>query len=99
MQSRKQLPWEPAEYDSAIVTAVQHLVAGTCEPQLQQKFIDWLIHECCDTYGMSFRPDDKGGHDAMVFAEAKRYVGNQVVKMLQLKPAVVAGDDDPKEQG
>jgi hypothetical protein len=99
MSKSKQLPWEPAEYDAPIVTAVQHLIAGECEPHLQKKFMEWLILECCDTYGMSFRPDDKGGHDAMVFAEAKRYIGNQIIKMSKLKPGVVAGNSEPRERG
>lgn len=97
--SNKQLPWIPADYNSAVVTAVQQLMDGTCDAHLQKQFMHWLIVECCDTYGMSFRPEDKGGHDAMVFAEAKRYIGNQIIKMSKMKASVVAGDNQPKERG
>ena len=48
----------------------------------------WLIVDCCDYYGLSYRPGEDGRRDTD-FAEGKRFVGAQVVKMMNIKPGML----------
>lgn len=95
------LPWSPADYESQHVRALQALAKGTCEEHQQIEILDWIINHACDTYGMSFRPDELGGARGTDFAEGKRFVGQQIVKMLKLNAATLSKQNrgKPTEQG
>ena len=90
-KSRKQVleqhsPWLPARYEPHDVVAFQALARGTANGEQQKRCLAWIIEQAADTYGMSFRPGGAEGDRDTVFAEGRRFVGNQVVKMLKLKP-------------
>lgn len=78
-------PYHPVEYEAKHATAVQLLAQGECPEHLQKEFLDWLINVACGTYDQSFRPDTH----LTAFAEGRRFVGNQVIKMLKLNPAEI----------
>lgn len=75
-------PWKPARWEPADATALQAMKRGDAEPHLQQRALAWII-EACGTYDLSFRPG-ADGERATAFAEGKRSVGLQIVKLLNL---------------
>jgi hypothetical protein len=83
--------FKPPQYDASISTAVQQMEQGECEPHLQIKLLNWLIVEACKTYDLSYRPGDT--HDT-AFAEGRRFVGLELVKMLKLEPGKLRRDEN-----
>lgn len=75
-------PWLPAEYDDEIVAAVQAWAAGVASERQQQLAFRWVVEVLCATFDMSYRP---GAPDDTSFAEGKRSIGNQIVKMTKLR--------------
>jgi hypothetical protein len=80
------LPWLPAPYAIADAYAIKHLVDGTATPDEQKRALRWIVETLCATYDLSMRPDEAGGDRATVFAEGKRFVGLQIVKLIKIDP-------------
>lgn len=76
-------PWVPSDYDIADAAAIQALQRGDATKDQQQRALKWLIEKACGTYDLSYRPGEDGRRDTD-FAEGKRFVGSQIVKMLNL---------------
>lgn len=76
------MPHRPAEYDESIIMAVRAFAAGVANDGQQKVVWDWLLHTVCQVEGMSYRPGGIEGQRATDFAEGKRYVANQLRKML-----------------
>lgn len=76
--------FKPPVYDAADVTAIQQIERGEAEKDMQQRALKWIIEECCKTYDMSYRPGDT--HET-AFHEGRRFVGNEIIKMLKLDPS------------
>lgn len=72
----------PAGYRKRDVYAIKALQSGVATPEQQQLALAWIINTCADTYGMSFRPGGLEGDRETAFAEGKRSVGNQIVKLV-----------------
>lgn len=79
-------PWHPAPYEDADIASIKALAAGTASAPQQQRALDWIIHKACATYDLSYRPGE-GGERETAFAEGKRFVGLQVVKMVRVVTA------------
>ena len=47
--------------------------------------MQYIIQVLCATYDMSYRPGGEEGRRDTDFAEGKRSVGNQIVKLLKVK--------------
>ena len=94
-------PWMPPRYELADVSAWKALQQGVASPEQQQRALRWLI-AAAGTYDLSFRPGEDGSR-ASTFAEGKRFVGLQVVKLLNadlatLRRSEPLGDQyEPKE--
>ena len=73
---------KPAEYKAADISSVQQLERGTATPEMQIRFLNWMITEVCGTYDQSYVKDT---HET-AFNEGKRFVGNTLIKMLKLEP-------------
>jgi hypothetical protein len=84
LKPQKKHPWQPAEYDPADMAAMKALRDGTATADQQGRALQWIIQDCCETYGMSFHPGADGDRDT-VFAEGKRFVGLQIVKLLNMR--------------
>jgi hypothetical protein len=82
-KTRSAAPWQPAPYDDSDIAAVKALVTGTASAPQQQRALDWIIRTACATYDLSFRPGESGERET-AFAEGKRWVGLQVVKMMKI---------------
>ena len=98
MPPRKDLPkaepWKPAAWEKADAGAIQALMRGDAPEHLQKRAIKFIVEVLCGTYDMSYRPS--GDRDTC-FAEGKRSVGLQLVKLSQLN--LSRFKDEPSEQG
>ena len=70
--------------------ACKPMATGTANDIQQQLALDWLITTAAGTYELSFRSDGDGGERETAFGEGRRFVGLQVVKMVNLPPRLVA---------
>lgn len=77
------VPWASIEPEPSICSALRALRAGTAEPDQQIKAIEFIVDVVCERNGMSYRP---GSDRDTAFAEGKRYVGNQIVRLANLIP-------------
>lgn len=77
-------PWKPAPYDPADAAAIQALQTGVATRDQQKRALTWLINTACGTYDMSYRPGQDGDRDT-AFAEGRRSVGLQLVKLCNIK--------------
>lgn len=91
-------PWKPHPYELADASAMQALAAGTATPDQQRRALTWLVN-AAGTYDLSYRPGPNGERDS-VFAEGKRFVGLQVVKLTRLNVGALRRSEprsDPPE--
>lgn len=89
----KREAWHPADWSNADAGAIQALTRGDAPPDLQQRAIKYIVEVLCGTYDMSFRQNDRD----TCFAEGKRFVGLQLVKLSNVNLAVFK--EAPSEQG
>lgn len=73
-------PWMPSKWEPADASAFKALVRGDCPANLQQRALNFIIHDLCGTYDLSYRPNSERD---TAFAEGKRHVGLQIVKLLK----------------
>lgn len=81
--------WKPADYTPDDVTALQAVLAGIANDGQQKRALDFIINNLCGTYEISFRSDADGGERETSFAEGRRFVGLQIVKLLRLNGAAI----------
>ena len=70
----------PVEYVKADVAALQAMRRGEATPDQQIRAMDYIVGTVSDRNGMSYRPGPDGVTDT-AFAEGRRFVGNQIVKL------------------
>lgn len=66
---------------SSISMAFKSLQKGTASPEQQKNAIDFLIKFGCRTYDTDWFPDER----VSSFAAGRRYVGQQIVRFINLK--------------
>ena len=82
MSTKKPIPpYLRCEYDLPTVSAVQALTRGEATPEQQKQAITWIVNQACATYGQSFQ---ETGDRETNFAEGRRFVGLQLVKITHL---------------
>lgn len=74
-------PWASFEAEPADTAAIQALATGTANAGQQQHALKLIVERLCGTYDLSFRPGDDR---ATCFAEGKRHVGSQIVRLTKL---------------
>lgn len=74
-------PFLRCDWDLPTVSAVQALAKGEATPGQQQHAMRWLVEVAAGTYQPTFMLE--GPHES-AFAEGRRFVGLQVVKLLSL---------------
>lgn len=82
---------QPAKYEKRHAYAMRALATGTASAHQQQLALDWIIHLAAGTYDTSFSPDN---HSLTDFAEGRRFVGTQIVKLTLVDPEKLKKDDD-----
>lgn len=76
-------PFVTPDYELSDAGALQALLRGEAMPHQQQAALDWIINQAAGTYDLSFRPGADGSR-LTDFAEGRRFVGLQIVKLLKL---------------
>lgn len=74
-------PYLRCDWDLPVASAVQALAKGEATPDQQRQFCNWLVNVACATYDISFQPESDR---ATAFAEGRRYVGTNFVKLTKL---------------
>lgn len=77
-------PWSSFEADEGDVAAIKALAAGIANEGQQKAALSMIINRLCGTYDLSFRPGGLAGVRAADFAEGKRHVGNQLVRLTKI---------------
>lgn len=78
--------WHPTAYNLAELSAVRAVAAGTADEFAQRRAIKWIIEKAAGTYEPSYRGD--AGAETF-HAEGRRYVGMQIVKLLNMPADVL----------
>ncbi len=89
-------PYEPYLWSDNlnVVYALKALNAGTASEE-QQKLIMKSLMDITGYYDLSYRPDSERD---TAFAEGKRFIGAQLVKMVNLPGAVIEQSKQRKKQ-
>lgn len=87
-------PWKPPEYAIADVVAIKALYDGTADKQQQQRALTCIIDILSGRNDMSYRPGGLEGDRDTCFAEGRRYVGQQLVKMVKVNLDKLRRDHD-----
>ena len=74
-------PWHPAVYDDFAIGSLRALFNGTATEHQQKKAVEYILFELCGIRDLSYRPDSERD---TAFAEGKRFVGLQMVKISKL---------------
>lgn len=77
--------WAPAPYTDDDVYAFKALAKGEANEFQQKRALQWII-ATAGTYDQSYRPDSDR---ETVFAEGRRFVGLQAVKMINYPGAAL----------
>lgn len=75
--------WAPPAIDYEVALAVRALREGAASDHQQLVALDWIITQAAGTYAASFRPGADGDR-ATAFAEGRRFVGLQIVGILNM---------------
>lgn len=81
MSAKRVPPFLRCEWDIPTISAIQALQKGEATAAQQQQALHWIINEASATYGVSFQLE---GDRETAFAEGRRFVGLQLVKLLHL---------------
>jgi hypothetical protein len=81
-------PWKSPPYDPADAAALQALQRGQASIDQQQRALRWIINQACATYDFAYRPGTEGDRDT-VLALGRQFVGQQIVKLCNLKIGLI----------
>ncbi len=84
----------PVKYVKADVAALQAMRRGEANADQQQRAMEFILDAICDRNGMSFRPGGAEGARETDFAEGRRFVGNQIVKLTNLPLSKIKEDSN-----
>jgi hypothetical protein len=90
-RKRRAQVWHPAGYDITDIRAVQATAAGTATPEQQKRALDWIVVKAAATYDNGFVAEDAHGRIA-AFVDGRQSVGQQIVKLMKLKPEIFEGE-------
>lgn len=87
MRIHKAQPWLPADYDVVDHRAVQALSRGEADPDQQRRAWDWILF-AAGRGDLSFRAGGLAGQRETDFAEGKKWVAEQMLKLAHASPAI-----------
>ena len=82
--------WVPANYTTADVGALKATWEGTATPDEMRQALQWIIAEAGQYGEISYRSEKDGGALETAFAEGRRFVAQQVQKLIGLDARLVA---------
>lgn len=74
-------PYMPVDCVKADAAALQAMRRGEATKDQQIRAMEFIVGTVSDRNGMSFRPGGAEGARDTDFAEGRRFVGNQIVKI------------------
>lgn len=90
-EKEKSKPWYPPAWEKHHAMAIKCLAEGNANEHQQKIAFNWILYDLCGTYDLSYRPDSQRDSD---FAEGKRFVGLQLVKLLKIKLDALTKESD-----
>lgn len=90
MRKPRPSPWLPTDYEAGDIYALQAVFKGEADASQQRRALEWIIHRAAETYDEPFRSNADGGDRDTAFALGKRFVGSQIVKLINMPPKVAA---------
>ncbi len=78
-------PWKAAKYETADIAAIKALSEGRATIQQQKRAFAWIVEKASNYYDLSYRPGGPEGVRDTDFAEGRRFVGAQLVKLTKLR--------------
>lgn len=87
LRSPDHRPWHPVLYTVDHVYAVQNLARGEANEVQQKMALEFIVNRLCGTYDSTYFPDSHSDSD---FANGKRHVGMQLVKLINMPGKVIA---------
>lgn len=81
MSAKPLSPWQPAPWENADVAALQALARGVANEGQQKRALNYIIHVLGMTYEHTYVP---GSERDSNFAQGRRYVGLQIVKLVNM---------------
>jgi hypothetical protein len=79
---------QPPAYEPSDVAAIQALATGAATAGQQVEALRWIVEMAAGTYDLSYRVDPC----ATAFAEGRRFVGLNIVKLSKLRMDIVRGE-------
>jgi len=83
-------PWKPANYAARHIGLMKNLALGEASPEQQREALHFIVTELCQTYNVSYIPDSDRD---TAFAEGRRFVGLQIIKLTKLDVTNLRFDD------
>lgn len=80
LDRRPPLPYAPAPWEDADITAIQALERGEASPEQQKRALKWIIDNAAQTHDVEYRSEP---HDH-AFCSGRRFVGLQIIKAIKL---------------
>lgn len=81
-------PWLPSSWEIPDAAAIQALQRGDASSEQQRHALTFIVNTLAATYDVSFRTGVDGDR-VTAFAEGKRWVGLQIVKLCNLSLATL----------
>lgn len=91
-------PWIPPQWAKADAASLQALQFGRATAEQQKRALDWIVKAAAGAYDMSYRPGAEDGRRDTDFAEGRRFVGLQIVKLLGLNLTALPNDEPMADQ-
>lgn len=80
------MPWQVVGIEAAEIFALQACAKGIANAGQQQRALAVIQDKICRRRRMSFFPGGHEGDRATIFAEGKRFVGDQIERLLRMRP-------------
>lgn len=91
MSTKKTIPPHfRCDWDIPTASAIQALIRGEATFDQQRSAMNWLINQACGTYNTSF---SELGDRETSFAEGRRFVGTNIVKLSKISTAALIGKE------
>jgi len=91
--------WHPPKWTNAQCVAIQAVAAGVATEGQQVLAMQWIIEQASGYTNLSYSPDSDRD---TCFAEGRRFVGLQLVKLIKIKVGMLkdsSGTTEEKEHG
>jgi len=90
--SRKQRSpaWTPPDYEVAHIRAVKAVAKGEATAAEQKLAMDWIIEAASARWDVPFYSDKDGGDRETAFACGRIFVGQQIIKLVNMPAGLVA---------